>query len=177
MDKSISFLGYMFLLIEIVVIISTYYHFVKQYNYAMKRYSKQQERSKIFVKVLRKSALQNIVVSNRTEPINKQDVENKLNYPTLYFYLNNKEIKSIPLWDEKTFIGRSTSDDIFIDEPTVSRGHCFITKETDKYYINRGIAKNPLSINKRQFADEKKELFDGDSVSMGDGKISFVFQM
>lgn len=167
----------MFILIEIVIIILTYYYLIKQYNYIRKHNTKQQEHSKIFKEAQKEATLQNIVVSNMTAIIDQHALDKEINHPTLYFYLDNKEIKSVSLCGEKTFIGRGMSDDIFINEPTVSRSQCFITKETDKYYINLSKMNNPISINKIKCTKEKAELSDGDLVSMGNGKICFVFQM
>ena len=176
MDKIISILGFLFIFVELMVIIFTYYCLAKQYKYAMNSYyKKQHERPKYVVISQRNTTPQAIVVSNETEIINDQEVENELNYPVLYFYVNNKEIESVSLWEDKIFIGRSKSDDIVINEPTVSRSQCYITHETDKYFINIDRVRNPIMINHKQINKGKKELSNGDRISMGNGKVSFVF--
>ena len=168
-----------FIFIEMFLIIITYFHLAKQYKYALYCYNKQNKQKKISI-YQRRTPVETIVVSNMTQAVNTDELNDELNPPVLNFSLDGKKIVEIPMKKEKIFIGRAKSDDIVINEPTISRNHCFITKENDKYFINIDINKNPVRLNTKQIDKEKyepfkKEILNGDIVSMGDGRISFQF--
>lgn len=169
-----------FIFLEILLIVITYFHLFKQYKYAIYCYDKQNKRKKIHISQ-RITPVKPRVTSNMTKAVNTDELNDELNSPILNFSIDGKKNVQIQIKKEKVFIGRSKSDDIVIDyEPTISRNHCFITKENDKYFINVDINKNPVSLNTKQIVKEKykpfkKEISNGDIVSMGDGRISFQF--
>ncbi len=172
---------YITIFIEIAVIITTYYYLKKEYNYAVYCYNKNYSNrpKKIFIEK-EDNIVENIIVSNITQKIDTNELNDKISIPVLSFRLDGQQIAEIPMNNEKIFIGRGKSDDVVINEPTISRSHCVITKEDDKYFINIDINKNPIKLNKKQIIKEKekpfkKEISNGDIVSMGDGRISFQF--
>ena len=180
MDKITNFIGYIIVIIEITIIMITYYHLKKQYNYAVYCYSKNQnKKNAIFVKK-NDNIIENIIISNITQEIDVDELNDKINPPVLSFRLDGQEIIEIPVNREKIFIGRGKSDDIVINEPTISRSHCVITKENEKFFINIDINKNLVKLNTKKIVKERKkpfkeEISDGDIISMGDGRITFQF--
>ena len=174
----IGILGGTFFSAEIIIIIITYYHSLQRYKYIINNYDNKQISYKKYFIAKKENFAKDIVISNMTQKIDTDALNKELYYPTLKFSLNGEEINSIILNQEKTFIGRSKSDDITIDEPTISRSQCFITRDDkNKYFINIDLRRNPIFINQNRVISERKELFDGDIIFMGNGKISFEFVM
>lgn len=169
-----NILWYMFILIGILIILRTYYSLYKQFKYASYFYDRKQNTQNTIYASKKETPIENIISSNMTQRISTHEIDIAMNYPILYFRINNQTI-SIPLSEKKVFIGRSPEDDIVINEKSVSRSQCYITSEKDKYFINiKG--GNPISLNKKQITKEKEELTNGDVVYMGrDGMISFKF--
>ncbi len=172
---------YIIIFIEIAIIVITYYYLKKEYNYAVCRYNKNYSNrlKKAFIEK-KDNDVGNIIVSNITQKIDTNELNDKISIPVLSFRLDGQKVAEIPISDDKIFIGRGKSDDVVIDEPTISRSHCVITKEDNKYFINIDINKNPITLNKKQIKKRKekpfkKEISNGDIVSMGDGRISFQF--
>lgn len=180
MNNSINIMIYIFLFLEISLIIFTYYYLTKQYKYAVFCYKRNQHGQKKFAIKKREYIEENIIVSNITADIDVDELNDKISLPILNFRLDGEEIVKIPMNDEKIFIGRGKSDDIVINEPTISRSNCVITKEDDKYFINIDINKNPIKLNKKQISKAKvnpfkQEIYNGDIIFMGNGRISFEF--
>lgn len=176
MEKIITFLGSLFIIVEILTIIASLQFLFPKYKYTMAIYKEKVNKNKKIYIHREYNCSNNVVKSNMTQMINCNEINSALYYPTLKFYLNSKEIKSIPIDynREKIFIGRSKSDDIIIDDPMVSRSQCYITKENDNYFINLGINRNPVLLNEKQISESKK-LIDGDIISMANNKIYFKF--
>ena len=180
MNNITNIVGYIIISVEITLIMITYYHLKKQYNYAVYCYSKNQNKEKNVFIEKNDNFDENIIISNMTQEIDVDELNDKISPPVLSFRLDGREIIEIPINNEKIFIGRGKSDDIVINEPTISRSHCFITKEDDKYFINIDINKNPVKLNRKKIVKEreepyKEEISDGDVISMGDGRITFQF--
>ena len=62
-------------------------------------------------------------------------------------------------------IGRSKTNDIVMEDPTVSRSHAKISFENDKYWIEDLGSKNKTYLNNKELKN-KTELKDGDIVSI-----------
>ncbi|MDE7178732.1 MAG: FHA domain-containing protein [Lachnospiraceae bacterium] len=179
MGNFFNALSFIFICLEIVVVFITYYKLLKQYRYAIYCYKKSQNRNRALLVEKKEEDTDHIVISDMTQKIEEDELLEMINSPILNFSLDGKNIKEIIFRNEKIFIGRGKSDDIVIDEPTISRSNCVITKENDKYFINIDKNKNPIQINKRQIGTEgplRKEISNGDVVSMGNGRISFEFK-
>lgn len=178
MEKIINSLGFLFIFTEIITLIISYYYSIKQYKRVMISYKKKQNKSpKIYISKFNDNNNNKITIeSNMTERFDMQDIKNKLSIPVLRFYVNGQKTKSIKLNGnrEKIFIGRSKSDDIVIDETTVSRGQCCITKDDGNFFISVDINKNPVYLNDR-LLKTKVMLQNNDIISMANGKIYYKF--
>lgn len=176
MEKIINILWIIFILIGLFIIIITYCYFIQKYKYVMVDYKQKQE----IVKKIYVSKSQNykktIIKSNMTERIDIKDIKNNISAPIIIFYFNGKKTKSIKLNGnrENIFIGRSKSDDIVINEPTVSRSQCYIIRDNGDFFITVDINKNPVYLNSR-LIETKMKLYNNDLVSMANGKIYFKF--
>lgn len=176
MEKIINILWIIFILIGLFIIIITYYYFIQKYKYVMVDYKQKQE----IVKKIYVSKSQNykktIIKSNMTERIDIKDIKNNISAPIIIFYFNGKKTKSIKLNGnrENIFIGRSKSDDIVINEPTVSRSQCYIIRDNGDFFITVDINKNPVYLNSK-LIETKMKLYNNDLVSMANGKIYFKF--
>lgn len=178
MEKIINSLGFLFILTEFVILILSYCYSIKQYKHVMISYKKKQNtRPQIYVSRSDDNNYSRTVIkSNMTERFNTQDIENKLFIPILCFYVNGRKTKLIKLNGnrENIFIGRSKSDDIIIDETTVSRAQCCITRDNGKFFISVDTNKNPVYLNDK-LLKTKAILQNKDTVSMANGKIYYIF--
>ena len=68
-------------------------------------------------------------------------------------------------------IGRDPSNDIVLDEPSLSRLHAQIRKEDDRYEIIDQGSSNGTMVNERRVAS--CELKDGDSIKLGEVELVF----
>ena len=160
MEKIIIVLWGIFILIGLFIIFISYWHFIQRYKYAMVNYKQKQENiEKIYVS--KSNIYKNTIIkSNMTERINTQDVKNNIFVPIVTFYFNGQKTKSIKLNGnrENIFIGRSKSDDIIINEPTVSRGQCCIVRENGNFFITVDATKNPIYLNNEILKDQRDAL-------------------
>lgn len=178
MGNLLNVMGFISIFVEIIVIVITYYQLLKRYRFVMNCYKKNQSHQRSFLVEKRTEELSSIITPNMTQAISKDELQEMMNLPSLIFFLDDEDSLKIPLKNDKIFIGRGKSDDIIINESTVSRSNCIITKENDKYFISIENGKNPIQLNKRQLGKGgslKEEILNGDVVSMGDGRISFEF--
>jgi pSer/pThr/pTyr-binding forkhead associated (FHA) protein len=76
------------------------------------------------------------------------------------------------LHEGDTSIGRAGTNDIVLEDPTVSRQQAKIRLEGDEFYIYDLGATNPTRVNGRVIT--KQKLADGDRVEMGN--TVFVFK-
>lgn len=172
MEKIISLLGYVYILLGFTVGIISYYYLIRQYKYTKAYYTQQHEKAKKINKI-RKHPL---VKSNITQYIDTDEINETMDCPFLDF-LTAEKIKPIRITEEETIIGRSKTDDIIIDNPNVSRSHCVITKDNKKYFIKLTAPKNPILLNGKNVAIESEELMDGDTILMVNANIKFRFNM
>nr|WP_300832849.1 FHA domain-containing protein [uncultured Acetatifactor sp.] len=173
MEKIVHIFEILFILFEIFIVIITCIYSLYRYRHIMKIYEEQQN-EKPYIKINNFQSRTPIIITNMTEQINTREVDKNL-YPFLIFNLNGIEIKTVYLNQETTFIGRGKNDDIMINESTISRSQCSITKEDSNYFINIDRRTNPIYINGIEVTEEETKLIDGDTVSLGNGKISFIF--
>lgn len=178
MVNFLNVMGFIFIFVEIIVIVITYYQLLKRYRFAVNYYKKNQNSQPPFLVAKGTETVENIIIPNITQAINEEEIQEMMNLPTLNFLLDGNDILKIHMSNEKFFIGRGKSDDVFINEITVSRSNCMITKENDKYFITIEKDKNPVQLNRRLIGKGgtlKKEISNGDVVSMGNGRVSFEF--
>jgi pSer/pThr/pTyr-binding forkhead associated (FHA) protein len=85
----------------------------------------------------------------------------------------NTECKGlvIPLADNKYSVGRSGKSDIMLDDATVSKNHCVITKEKTLYKIKDNKSMNGVYIN--NILVEEYELNANDMLRVG----KFIFKI
>ncbi len=80
-------------------------------------------------------------------------------------------IIDIDHWE--TSIGRSKSNDIVLEQPTVSRFHAVVAKKKSDWVVTDTFSKSGVKINGDK-VDKKGELEDGDVISIGG--VSLIFQ-
>ncbi|MBP5452424.1 MAG: FHA domain-containing protein [Treponema sp.] len=83
---------------------------------------------------------------------------------TLYLAFGNKKIRLGDL----TFIGRSSDNDIVLEDPYVSRKHCMIEKVLGRYIIADRGSSNGTFLNGRCVSDDDMVLLGpGDEIRIG----------
>lgn len=177
MENFIDSLGLIFILTEIITLLISFSYSIRQYKHVMIAYKEKQSKvPKIYISK-NENYKKTVIKSNMTEQINTKEIKNKMFTPVLCFYFDNKKTKSIKLNGnrENIFIGRSKSDDIVINEPTVSRGQCCITRNNGKFFITTDINKNPVYLNNKLLKTKEEILQNNDIISMAGGKIYFKF--
>ena len=86
-------------------------------------------------------------------------------------YFNVEE--SYSLFDRQT-IGRSDNNDIFIDDPFLSKNNTCIYFNNDAYYIEDLGGKNGTSLNGKRLERAPVQLYSGDTVSLGQLRFLFI---
>jgi diguanylate cyclase (GGDEF)-like protein len=77
----------------------------------------------------------------------------------------------IELGDEPVTIGRASECALSLQHPSVSRHHCEISREGDRYFIEDLGSTNRTYLNGKPV--RREELHDGDQVSVGNNAIKF----
>ncbi len=75
------------------------------------------------------------------------------------------------LGDAPVIIGRATEADLSLPHPSVSRSHCRIWREDERYFIEDLGATNKTYLNGRVI--DKAELRDGDQIGIGNHALKF----
>jgi len=97
----------------------------------------------------------------------------KLNTNDILNILENKKSQTTLIHSDLTTFGRDPSSTICIDNLNVSWNHAQIMNEHDRYYINDLNSSNGTFVNGLEI-DDSKEIFQGDTISLG--LYSFIFQ-
>jgi hypothetical protein len=74
---------------------------------------------------------------------------------------------------ERTTIGRSPENDIFLDDVTVSRKHAVLLQQDDGYHIEDLGSLNGTFLNRKRIESSAK-LENGDEVQIGKYKLTFL---
>jgi pSer/pThr/pTyr-binding forkhead associated (FHA) protein len=75
----------------------------------------------------------------------------------------------------KTVIGRLQSSHLVLDSTTVSRRHGQVTRDNNRYEIENLNSRNGILINNQRLKpNERRPLFHGDTLSLGDHKLVFL---
>jgi FHA domain/zinc-ribbon domain len=74
---------------------------------------------------------------------------------------------------ERTTIGRSPDNDIFLDDVTVSRKHAVLVQSDGQFRIEDLGSLNGTFVNRRRI-DEATRLQSGDEVQIGKYRLSFI---
>jgi hypothetical protein len=74
---------------------------------------------------------------------------------------------------ERTTIGRSPENDIFLDDVTVSRKHAVLLQQDDGYHIEDLGSLNGTFLNRKRIESSAK-LENGDEVQIGKYKLSYL---
>src|SRR6187551_2483998 len=72
---------------------------------------------------------------------------------------------------EKISVGRDKTNEIVLNDASVSRHHCEIETRNEKYYINDSGSLNGTTVNGREAEDS--EITSGDKIGVGD--FTFLF--
>ena len=74
--------------------------------------------------------------------------------------------------DERTTIGRSPENGIFLDDVTVSRKHATLVQRDGEFYIEDGGSLNGTFVNRKRV--ESAKLDDDDEVQIGKYRLTFL---
>jgi hypothetical protein len=74
---------------------------------------------------------------------------------------------------ERTTIGRSPDNDIFLDDVTVSRKHAVMSQNGDRFQIEDLGSLNGTFVNRRRI-ESSTRLESGDEVQIGKYRLSFI---
>jgi pSer/pThr/pTyr-binding forkhead associated (FHA) protein len=91
---------------------------------------------------------------------------------TVAYLINAANGDRIALRNFETSIGRSTSCDIVLAYPTVSRFHSVISKRAGKWIVFDTNSKTGTFVNGNQIVGRSK-IFDGDSILFGSAEFTF----
>lgn len=91
---------------------------------------------------------------------------------TVAFLVNAKSGESVPLHFWETSIGRSSSCDVVLNYPTVSRFHAVISRRKGSWIIFDTGSKTGILVNGEKIKD-KSEISDGDSIIFGNAAYYF----
>jgi diguanylate cyclase (GGDEF)-like protein len=81
--------------------------------------------------------------------------------------------RSFTIKGKRAFIGRDFSNDLQLDDPTVSRKHAMVCKDGGRYYIENLNAKNAIRINGQAIgARHRVEVKEGVPIALGNVLIS-----
>ena len=98
----------------------------------------------------------------------------KFNTNEIFNLINNSKSKTTLISSEVTTLGRNPKSDVYIDNVNVSWDHAKIVHENSSYYIYDLNSSNSTFVNGDDINKHKKEIFKGDTVSLG--IYSFIFQ-
>ena len=77
-----------------------------------------------------------------------------------------------PINQLRVIIGRELTCSIVLEEPVLSRRHCVITQDNNKFYVADLKSKNGTYLNGQRI--EKTELEDGDIIRVGNTRFEFI---
>ena len=86
------------------------------------------------------------------------------------------DVSVIPLDSRECLVGKSSSADVIIDNPYVSRRHAQISRDKNGYLIRDLGSKNGTFINGSQLKDSAYRLKSGDRIEIGVGPVILRFQ-
>jgi hypothetical protein len=114
---------------------------------------------------------------SRPEPIDSdawlKDAREQLEDPGEYLaYEDGDELKTVALTREWTRIGRSLAADVRFDDPTVSRRHALVVRQTDGVRVLDDRSLNGVFVNGSRI--EWKVLEDGDEILVGRYRLRFL---
>lgn len=92
--------------------------------------------------------------------------------PKLLLEQGNGSARMVVLDAPKITLGRATSNDVVIDDPSVSRSHAVITLESKFFMIRNLRSTNGVRVNGQVV--NARVLRDGDSVTIGDCTVHFI---
>lgn len=91
---------------------------------------------------------------------------------TVAFLVNTKTNDAIPFHYWETSIGRSSSCDIVLDFPTVSRFHAVVSRRKNTWIISDTGSKTQVFLNDEK-VNKRAKLNDGDEIRFGDASYYF----
>lgn len=115
---------------------------------------------------------------SQPEPIDSdawlQDARERLDEPGEYLAYEDgsDELKIVALTREWTRIGRSLAADVRFDDPTVSRRHALVVRQTDGVRVLDDRSLNGVFVNGSRI--EWKVLEDGDEILVGRYRLRFL---
>ncbi len=114
---------------------------------------------------------------SRPEPVDSdawlQDAREQLDEPGEYLaYEDGDALKTVALTREWTRIGRSLAADVRFDDPTVSRRHALVVRQTDGVRVLDDRSLNGVFVNGSRI--EWKVLEDGDEILVGRYRLRFL---
>ena len=97
--------------------------------------------------------------------------------PILLVHGGAKDGESVTVGKDTDVMGRLPENDVFVDEPVVSRKHAEIVRSDDGYFLRDLKSTNGTFVNSDRLQAEGDQLLrDGDEIRLGNGEISFTFR-
>lgn len=172
MIKILDFVWPLFIALESFVIFAALSYLKREYYKAVEDYNKSKREVKTYIIEKKDTALNNIVKINKTQIIDAQEINRKLEFVQLIFLREGEFIGSREISNEKIRIGRDPRNDIVINNRTVSRKQCQIVKEKDIFILKNYSYANTTRLN-GEMVKKSKEIKYGDVVKIGN--ITFTF--
>jgi pSer/pThr/pTyr-binding forkhead associated (FHA) protein/tetratricopeptide (TPR) repeat protein len=98
-------------------------------------------------------------------------VEKTLNPRLLLSYATGKN-KIFILDINNISIGRSSENEVNLEDLSVSRRHCVIEKRDDAYFVKNLSETNPILLNEERVYE--KRLYSGDQLQVGSNSLTFI---
>ncbi|MCM1225433.1 MAG: FHA domain-containing protein [Lachnospiraceae bacterium] len=148
MNKLLLSLFVVLMISSLFFVFYFYIYLYKQYEIASVNFYKKNERLKQYYRSMKQSARNNIRKDNVTKFINNDSINKKVGYAVLQFIDEYGRVEKTQTIFKKNFsIGREDSNDIVLSEKTVSRRHCLIIYQENKFYICNLSETNPTMLN------------------------------
>lgn len=143
-----------------------------EYNRSIIAYNKEKRAKSRYYISLQQEGIKSLVKNNITQKINKDQVNKQVGYALLRFESKGRNIKDTRINKEKVIIGRSPSNDIVVNDKSISREQCLIVK-TGKKFIICNVSKTNDTLLNGMPVNDTSEIKYGDVVEIGNVKFRF----
>ena len=86
------------------------------------------------------------------------------------------EVVTVPIREPSITLGRDRHRDVFVDEPTVSRNHAEILRDSEGCRLRDLNSKNGTFVNRRDIGIVPYQLKDGDEIRLGASFMVLIFR-
>ena len=88
----------------------------------------------------------------------------------------SNEVVTVPVKEPSITLGRDRDRDVFVDEPTVSRNHAEILRDSEGCRLRDLNSKNGTFVNRRDIGIVPYQLKDGDEIRLGASFMVLIFR-